>query len=430
MELVQTQMSFVFLAGDYAYKVKKPVNLGYLDYTSLAKRRFYCEQEVRLNSRLCPEFYLGVIPITRSGSVISLDSQGEAIEYAVKMLRLPQDRLMNFLLERDRVSAAMVQQLSHKLADFHARAETNSYISSFGKIEAVRLNAGENFAQAEKYIGIAVTPVQYQRIKDYTLGILKEKAGLFEQRVSDGRIRDGHGDLYAQHICFCDGICIFDCIEFNDRFRYGDVAAEVAFMAMDLDHYGRADLSRHFVDAYVTRGGDTQIGELLKFYKCYRAYVRGKVECFNFDDPYISAREKDQALEAARSYFDLAGSYARSRPLLFITVGLVGSGKTTLARALAGRLGLTVISSDILRKRLASVPLTEHRFEEMESGIYSPDFSRQTYGALFEEAEKILQRGDPVILDASFIRAGGPPQSPTAGGRCRSGLRGPGMQAQ
>ena len=237
------------------------------------------------------------------------------------------------------------------------------------KIEATRLNAGENFAQAEKYIGVAVTPVQYQRIKDYTQGMLKVKAGLFEQRVSDGRIRDGRGDLYAQHICFCDGICIFDCIEFNDRFRYSDVAAEVAFLAMDLDHYGRADLSHHFVDAYIAKGGDTQIGELLKFYKCYRAYVRGKVECFNLDDPYIPAREKDGALEAARSYFDLAGSYTRSRPLLLITVGLVGSGKTTLARALARRLGLTVISSDILRKRLASVPLTEHRFEEMESGI-------------------------------------------------------------
>jgi hypothetical protein len=174
---------------------------------------------------------------------------------------------------------------------------------------------------------------------------------------------------------------------------------------MDLDHYGRADLSRCFVDAYILSGGDTRIAELLKFYKCYRAYVRGKVECFNLDDPYIPAGEKDRALAAARSYFDLAGSYTRSRPLLLITVGLVGSGKTTLARALAKRLGLTVISSDVLRKRLASVPLTEHRFEEMESGIYSPDFSRQTYGALFKEAEKILQRGDPLILDASFIRA-------------------------
>ena len=506
VELVQTQMSFVFLAGLYAYKVKKAVNLGYLDYTSLAKRRFYCEQEVQLNSRLCPEFYLGVVPIIRSGRSISVsphlsplpqrgeemevrgpsdhplpqrgeemevrgasdhpllqrkeemevrgpsdhplpffnssssrgrpmelrsaspakektverdtrhpgdghsdnkEDRGEVIEYAVKMHRVPHDRMLNVLLEEGRVSAEMLQKLAGKIAVFHFNAETNETIRSYGRTEAIQLNVEENFAQTRKYAGIALTRTQFRNIKDYTRRFLQEKAKLFEQRVIDGRIRDCHGDLYAQHICFCDGICVFDCIEFNDRFRYIDTASEVAFLAMDLDHFGRADLSRSFVYAYIQASQDTGVEALLKFYKAYRAYVRGKVQCFSYDDPYLSAGERDRALETARDYFDLAASYARPRPLLLITVGLVGSGKTTLAGALARRLGLTVISSDVVRKTMAGIPLTEHRFGEMHSGIYSPAFSWRTYQRMYAQAKKILKSGDPVILDATFVRADG-----------------------
>jgi uncharacterized protein len=405
VEMMQTQMSFIFLTGEYVYKVKKPVDLGYLDYTTLEKRRFFCEQELALNRRLCPEAYLGVVPITRSSSGLALGGGGEVIDYAVKMLYLPQERMMNVLLDRNRVSTEMTQKVAQKLVAFHAAAAAGPAIRAFGRINAIRVNTEENFNQAEKYIGRTITAQQYRRIRDYTEGTLREKAEVFEQRVSGERVRDCHGDLHAQHICFTNGICIYDCIEFNDRFRYCDVASEIAFLAMDLDHYGRADLSRSFIDSYVELSRDSQIMELLKFYKGYRAYVRGKVGCFKIDDPYISEKEKAQTLEATRSYFELAESYARSRPLLFITVGLVGSGKTTLALALARRLGLTVISSDIVRKEIAAVPATEHRFEAMDSGIYSSDFSRRTYDTLIYEARKVLLRGDPVILDASFIRA-------------------------
>ncbi len=405
IDMLQTQMSFIFLTGSYAYKVKKAVNLGYLDYTALEQRRHFCEQEVKLNRRLCPESYLGVIPITRDQSGVSLSGRGETVDYAVKMRQLPADRMMDFLLDRDRVSPEMVRQVARKLSDFHSRAASGPAIGAFGKIEAVSLNTDENFSQTEKYIGRTITAGRYRRIKDYTGGMLRDKAGLFDERVAGGRIRDCHGDLHSAHICFTDGVCIYDCIEFNDRFRYADVASEIAFLAMDLDHYGRADLSRSFVDAYIRASGDVSLKELLKFYKCYRAYVRGKVACFKFDDPYISAEEREQALEIARSYFNLADSYSRHRPLLFITVGLVGSGKSTLARALAKRAGLTVISSDVIRKQLAAVPADEHRFEAMETGIYSADFSRRTYDELFAVARKILSQGDPVILDASFIKA-------------------------
>ncbi len=309
IELVQTQMSFVLLAGDYAYKVKKPVNLGFLDYTTRDKRHYYCQQEVTLNRRLCPEAYLGVVPITRDRNHIQIEGKGEAVEYAVKMRRLPAEAMLDSLLVNNRVSPQMLTSVAEKLAEFHRHAETNATISAFGSLDAITHNTTENFVQTEKYIGTTISARQYQRITAYTEGFIQKNASLFRKRMADGKIRDCHGDLHAAHICFGDGICIYDCIEFNDRFRYGDVASEVAFLAMDLDHFGRADLSRHFVDAYAAQSQDEELKLLLNFYKCYRAYVRGKVGSFKFDDPYISPAERDQVQADARSYFALAESY-------------------------------------------------------------------------------------------------------------------------
>jgi len=302
-------MSFIFLTDDYVYKVKKAVNLGYLDYTTLDKRHLYCQREVELNRRLCPEAYLGVVPISRDKGNISIEGQGEVIEYAVKMRRLPQQAMMDILLANNQVSPQMVTSVAQKLVEFHQQAETNANISAFGELDAIIKNTEENFTQTEKYIGNTISQEKYQRIKDYTDSFIEKNTPLFHKRITDGRIRDCHGDLHAAHICFTNGICIYDCIEFNDRFRYCDVASEVAFLAMDLDHYGRADLSRSFVNAYVERSQDKQILELLNFDKCYRAYVRGKVESFKFDDPYISEGEKTRVLAIARRYFELAESY-------------------------------------------------------------------------------------------------------------------------
>ncbi len=309
VELVQTQMSFVFLTDTYVYKVKKPVNLGYLDYTTLEKRQFYCHREVELNRRLCPDVYLSVVPITQDKGNFLIEVQGEAIEYAVKMRRLPQEAMMDVLLTNNQVSSAMVTKVAQKLADFHYRAETNATISTFGNLDTITQNTEENFTQTEKYTGNTISRDKYQRIKDYTDSFTSQNAPLFQKRLVDGRIRDCHGDLHAAHICFTDDICIYDCIEFNDRFRYCDVASEVAFLAMDLDHYQRADLSHRFVDAYVAQSQDKELLKLLNFYKCYRAYVRGKVESFKYDDPHISAEEKARTLATARSYFKLAQSY-------------------------------------------------------------------------------------------------------------------------
>ena len=302
-------MSFVFLTGDYVYKVKKPVDLGYLDYTTLDKRKHFCHQEVVLNRRLCPDVYLDVVPITEYKGNICVEGEGKVIEYAVKMRQLPQERTMDNLLKNNQVKKEMVEQVAQRLAEFHQTAETNDMITSYGDLNILATNTDENFTQTEKYMGVTISQGKYDVIKSYTEAFLKENTALFRQRVKGGRIRDCHGDLHAAHVCFTDGICIFDCIEFNERFRYSDVANEIAFLAMDLDYHERPDLSQHFVESYMEASGDAEMMKLLDYYKCYRAYVRGKVESFKLDDPLIPAEEKARVKDIARRYFDLAGSY-------------------------------------------------------------------------------------------------------------------------
>jgi aminoglycoside phosphotransferase family enzyme len=338
IELVQTQMSFILLTGEYVYKIKKPVNLGYLDYTTLEKRHFFCHQELNLNKRLCPSAYLAVVPIVEEKTGLRVEGRGKAIEYAVKMKQLPQDRMMDVLLTEGQVNLEMVAKVAGKLADFHERAETNQKIAAFGRLDVIRQNTDENFAQTEKYIGISITAEEYQHIKNYTDNFIDSNASLFDKRIREGKIRDCHGDLHAAHVCFTDDtrlparrtcspydssrrvtpagepspggqVCIYDCIEFNERFRYSDVASEIAFLAMDLDRYQQAGLSRHLVNTYVGLSHDEELLKLLNFYKCYRAYVRGKVESFKLDDPYIPEEEKARVLTTAQSYFQLAVSY-------------------------------------------------------------------------------------------------------------------------
>ncbi len=309
VELAQTQMSFIFLTGDYVYKVKKAVDLGYLDYTSLERRQFFCHQEVKLNRRLCPDVYLGVVPIVKDGGHFSIEGEGEVVEYAVKMRQLPQEQMMDNLLRSNQVSPEMVRRVAERLVEFHRSAGANPEISQYGALGIIRENHEENFSQTERYIGISISAEEFQSVKSYSDNFILQNTPLFRQRVEEGRIRDCHGDLHAAHVCFSDGIQIYDCIEFNDRFRYGDIASEVAFLAMDLDYHGHPDLSRCFVDAYVEMSGDKELLKLLPFYKCYRAYVRGKVESFKLDDPLISSEEKPKALAAARRYFQLAGSH-------------------------------------------------------------------------------------------------------------------------
>jgi aminoglycoside phosphotransferase family enzyme len=311
VELVQTQISYVFLAGEYVYKIKKPVDMGFLNYTPLEKRLYYCNKEVELNRRLCADTYLGVVPITRENGRFIPGGKGEALDYAVKMRRLPQDRMMDVLLKQNKVTPEMVGNVANILVDFHRKAATDEEITKLGGIDSVIQNTSENFAQTDKYFKVIIAPDTWRRIKTYTEKFIEVNRALFLKRMAEGKVRDCHGDLHAAHICFSNGICIYDCIEFIDRLRYTDVTADIAFLAMDLDHYTRQDLSAFFIKAYIKQSGDEEILNLLDFYKCYRAYVRGKIGCLQYDDPYISRKEKKQIALNARNYFRLAESYTR-----------------------------------------------------------------------------------------------------------------------
>jgi aminoglycoside phosphotransferase family enzyme len=311
VKFIETHISLLFLTGNFVYKVKKPVDFGFLDFTTLEKRKFFCEQEVKLNRRLSPTIYLGVVTITKAGNRILLDDGGELVEYAVRMIQIPEEFLMDKLLEKKQVTLTMIEAISGKLVKFYFAAETNDLIKSFAQPERVKQDTDENFGQTEKYIDVAIPRGVYGEIKEKTDDFFRTKRGIFTRRIATDRIRDCHGDLRLEHIFWGDEISIFDCIEFNERFRYTDIAADIAFLSMDLDYHGRQDLSEHLIRAFIGESGDLELMEVLDFYKCYRAYVRGKVESFRLDDPHIPEEEKKEALKRAQKYFNLAYRYAQ-----------------------------------------------------------------------------------------------------------------------
>jgi len=307
----ETHISLLFFTGAHVYKVKKPVNFGFLDFTTLKKRRHFCQLELILNRRLSRNIYLDVVEIKQRRGEIVLNNRGRTIEYAVKMKQISEDLLMDRLLDRGLVTPDMVAAVAQRLADFYERAETNERIRGFGRPERVRQDTDENFEQTERYIGTTISRERFQEIERAANSFLKQKREVFFERIKGGWIRDCHGDLRLEHIFFDEEISILDCIEFNERFRYTDVSADIAFVAMDLDYRGRSDLGRHLVNRYVNRSGDKGIYLVLDFYLCYRAYVRGKVESFRLDDPHTQKEEKQKALSRAVRYFKLSQRYAR-----------------------------------------------------------------------------------------------------------------------
>jgi len=311
IELAQTHISFVFLTRNFVYKVKKAVDLGFLDFTTLEKRRFFCEKELELNRRLCGDMYLEVVPINRS-NVIKIKGEGKTIEYAVKMKRMPQERMMNKLLEENKVDSKLIDKIAKIITEFHSKAETNRRIREFGSLAIIETNWKENFEQTGEFVGKTISMKNFKLIHERIDDFMKRNVHFFERRAAEGRVRDCHGDVHSGNIFVTDRIYIFDAIEFNERFRYSDVASDIAFLAMDLDFKERPDLSNFFIKEYVKYSGDQELTKLLPFYKCYRAYVRGKVTSFKLKDPSVSAEEKSVAMQEAKAYFKLASTYAKN----------------------------------------------------------------------------------------------------------------------
>ncbi len=400
---LQTHISHLFLTDQYVYKIKKPVDFGFLDFTTLEKRHFYCREELRLNRRLSPDIYLEVVALFQGADgMLSFSPVGSVAEYAVKMRRMPEERMMSRLLEQGGVTVEDIDAVADRVALFHAEALRGTSIDLFGTLDAIRNNWLENLRQTEAYRGRTLSVRDHRYITEWVFQRLEQDACLITRRVQDGFIRECDGDLHTENICLDDRIHIFDCIEFNEKFRYGDTAADVAFLAMDLENHGRRDLAERFVDQYSSASGDEGLRQVLPLYLTNRAFIRGKVESFRLDDPLLNHEEKASALLRAQRFFRLARGYAVRENLqktLFITCGPTGCGKSAMASELCFQLGLTLFSSDIERKYLAGVALTDHT-----AAIYSDNWNMATYDRLLVLAKEQLMSGRSVVVDATFLR--------------------------
>jgi uncharacterized protein len=407
VRLVQTHVSYIFITDNFAYKIKKPVDLGFLNFTSIDRRRFYCNEEVRLNRRLCPDLYLDVVELRESASGLTFCGEGTVVDYAVLMRRLPEERMLDRLLNEGKVTEMDIRNIAAAVAGFHLKADRGGAIDEYGTVSAILRNWDENFQQVGNCVGAPVSERDLSLIRTFVETFISENESVFAERLISGFIRDCDGDIHIENICMTDPPCIFDCIEFNDRFRYSDTAADIAFFLMDLDFHGKNVLSGPFIDEYCNMTGDRGLFQVLDFYMVYRAFVRGKVESLKQNTPDIPDCEKISAGKKAERYFRLARGYIirkRMPKTLIITCGLMGSGKSTIASALAFELGLETVSSDAVRKEITNTPPDQHRSDKYGNGIYTPVVDESVYNQLFYRGEKAMKEGRSIIVDATFRR--------------------------
>ena len=413
VEVHQTHISVVFVTDSFAYKIKKPVALDFLDYSTVEKRRHWCDEEVRLNRRLAPRIYLGVVPIAQDGPSVRVEGTGPVVEWAVKMQRLPAEASLSSLVERDDLSRDTVEFLARRIAGFHRHAERDGSIARFGRFDVVGRNARENLEQSTSQVDATVSRPVFERLRELTEETLARHHALIEERADRGVPCDGHGDIRMDHVYLfpesgpSDDLAIVDCIEFNLRFRAADPVADMAFLVMDLIRHGRRDLAYSFRDAYLAHAGDDQGARLVPFYVAYRAAVRAKVNGIKANASELSAAERTKAMNDARAQWLLAlGAIevSRKRPGLVLIAGLPGTGKSTLARALASHAGFEVIRSDQVRKELAHANggAESQSDDDYASGIYTPEWNERTYRECLSRAEAALLNGQRVIVDASF----------------------------
>jgi hypothetical protein len=407
VELCETHISLVFLTGDAVYKIKKPVDMEFLDFSTLDQRRHFCRREVELNRRLTRDVYLDVVAVNCEDGRCSLDGPGRPVEYAVKMRQMPDDAIMRNLLSNNQLDSTDIDLLARVLHRFYRKAPSDTDINGFGAWRSVRRNCEENFEQTEEFAGDVVDRRKYQIIKSATRNFLQRRKALFDLRVKDSNIREGHGDLRTDHVYFAeDGIQIIDCIEFNRRLRCVDIACDLAFLAMDLDFAGYPNVAGMLVKAYVDHSGDADMMVLMDFYKCYRALVRAKVDCLRLKQGDLGGAESAGLRRQAIRYVELAYEYAQlfSRPTIWVVCGMIASGKSTVATALADALQIEVLRSDVVRKQLFGRQTSHPGGDDFGQGIYSVEATGLTYGKLLRLAQDEIDRGNSVLLDATFSR--------------------------
>ncbi|WP_448515260.1 bifunctional aminoglycoside phosphotransferase/ATP-binding protein [Parathermosynechococcus lividus] len=414
IQLLQTHISYVFLTGDYAYKVKKPVDFGFLNFTTLDKRRFYCQEELRLNRRLAPQLYLEVVPILQRGDryyigiganeAIAADTP--IVDYAIRMRQFDQSQLFSHLFAANELSPSLIESLGKELAYFHTTATTTPEITSFGSPSAIAQVINNCHTLAEQFIDRCQPRSQYDAIQAFTNQFLATHQDWFVERQAAGKIRECHGDLHLNNICVYNGqVQIFDCIEFNQEFRNIDGIYDVAFLMMDLEFRGRSDLANLFLNTYLEWSSDYEGARLLPLYLCVRAYIRGNVNSLALNDPAISDSEKAQIQATAAAYYEAAYHYTQPRtPKLYVMSGLSGAGKSTRGRRLAQQENAIQIRSDAVRKHLAGIPLDRHSRDFPDVDLYSQAMTQKTYDQLLAYAELLLKQGHTVILDAKYDR--------------------------
>ena len=405
IHVIETHISWIVLTGPYAYKIKKPVDLGFLDFSTLDKRRFYCEEELRLNRRFAPQLYLEVVRITGTPGAPVLNGPGNAIEYAVKMVQFPQEAQLDRVVARNALKARHVDWLAQRLAEIHAAATVCAPDRPYGTPEAVFRPVGENFRQIGARLAARDLP-QLERLRTWSESTAAQLAPVFERRKRDGFIRECHGDAHLGNVVLLeDRIVFFDCLEFNESLRWIDVMSDVAFLVMDLEHRKHTYDAHRCLNAYLEHTGDYAGLEVLRFYQAYRALVRAKVACIRAQQEGLEPEGESHFHREYQTYADLAESYSCSRPAaLLITHGVAATGKTTAARLLVKACGAIHIRSDVERKRLRGLAPLERSGSEVGGGLYTAAATEKTYQRLAELAGSVIKAGFPVVVDATFLK--------------------------
>nr|WP_255263634.1 bifunctional aminoglycoside phosphotransferase/ATP-binding protein [Pseudomonas aegrilactucae] len=403
-QVIETHISWVLLTGDYAYKIKKPMNFGFLDFTELSSRAHFCAEELRLNQRLTDGLYLDVLPITGSAEAPQLGGEGAAIEYALKMRQFPQEQMLSTLQANGELTAAHIDQMARQIARFHLDAPTVAIDHPLGTPDSVMAPVEQNFEQIRPFLSDKADLVQLDALQAWARSSFDRLHGLFEARKAQGFIRECHGDIHLGNATVIDGqVVIFDCIEFNEPFRLTDVYADTAFLAMDLEDRGLKSLARRFISQYLEITGDYAGLELLNFYKAYRALVRAKVALFSMPAD-ADGVQRATTLRQYRNYANLAESYsAIPSRLLAITHGVSAVGKSHVAMRMVEALGAIRLRSDVERKRLLGEQ-TSQDAGQLQQGIYTSDASQKTYAHLHQLADAILRAGFPVVIDATYLK--------------------------